>query len=199
MSFAALILVVSALTLSSAQDYSRFSALQQNAEKGDANSQYLLGLYYEDPQLYVRRYPDASTKSSDYAAALKWLTESSVQGNVDALDALGQMYENGEGVPENDSMAAVLYRAACERRNSPGGSPSGCLHLSDLYCDGRGVPQDIVEAYKYAFVADVIPATEVKELATRMTPSQMAEAQGRIQEWRLLHPSAYADSDSRAP
>ena len=39
------------------------------------------------------------------------------QGHVDAQYSLGVMYENGEGVPENDAEAVKWWRFAAEQGN----------------------------------------------------------------------------------
>jgi len=68
----------------------------------------------------------------------------------------------------------------------------GCLSkLGVAYSDGIGVPQDYVEAYKFFNVAAariVKPADadmrRRDELAAKMTPSQLAEAQRLSRDWK---------------
>jgi uncharacterized protein len=43
----------------------------------------------------------------------------------------------GEGVPQDPTHAADLFRRGCD-----GGNPAGCNHLGLLYEHGRGVAQD---------------------------------------------------------
>ena len=57
-----------------------------------------------------------------------------------------------------------------------------------LYRKGRGVPQDIVQAYKWYSLAatnEDKPANELRNtIANQMTPAQIAEAQKLAQEWK---------------
>ena len=60
--------------------------------------------------------------------------------------------------------------------------------LAELYAKGRGVPQDLVEAYKWLAVAgDQVEPSRVsvtlKDLADKLTPDQLAEAQRRAKEF----------------
>ncbi len=50
------------------------------------------------------------------------------QGDANECENLGQMYEDGQGVPKNMAYAAKLYAKACD-----GGNGSGCHDLGLLY------------------------------------------------------------------
>ena len=58
-------------------------------------------------------------------------------GDAPACAYLGRIYDNGEGVPVDDSLAASLYERACD-----GDEISGCNNLGGLYASGLGVDQD---------------------------------------------------------
>jgi TPR repeat protein len=64
-----------------------------------------------------------------------------------------------------------------------------------MYANGRGVPLDYVEAYKWLSLAAAQGwriAVEVrKSLAGIMTKRQLSAADVRIFEWRQLHPGAF--------
>ena len=47
------------------------------------------------------------------------------------------MYNNGEGVPEDDGQAAFWYRKAAEQ-----GDAKAQYNLGVMYDNGRGVPED---------------------------------------------------------
>jgi serine/threonine-protein kinase len=51
---------------------------------------------------------------------------------------LGQRYESGNGVAQDESQAATLYRRACDR-----GSAAACTRLGVLHNSGRGVEKDL--------------------------------------------------------
>ena len=70
------------------------------------------------------------------------------QGNANAQTILGVMYDNGEGVPENDVEAVKLYRLAAEQGYAPAQN-----NLGVMYEKGEGVPENDVKAYVWYSVA----------------------------------------------
>jgi TPR repeat protein len=59
------------------------------------------------------------------------------RGDARACASLGRLYEQGLGVPKDESQAATLFEEACTD-----GAAEGCVNLGWLYEDGRGVPKD---------------------------------------------------------
>ena len=57
---------------------------------------------------------------------------------------LGVMYDDGEGVPEDDKEAVKWYTKAAEQ-----GVDAAQYNLGNMYRDGEGVPQDYKEAFKW--------------------------------------------------
>jgi len=45
----------------------------------------------------------------DYAQAAHWYRRAADFGNADAMYNLGRMYENGQGVPKDATLAKALY------------------------------------------------------------------------------------------
>jgi len=80
---------------------------------------------------------------------------------------------------------------AALRRRAEQGDAQAQYDLGYAYDKGQGVPQDYVEAYKWRKLAVArASADKLKqyaesrdELAQRMTPQQLAEAQKRASEW----------------
>jgi len=70
------------------------------------------------------------------------------QGDAVAQFALGLMYYNGEGVPENDAEAVKWYRLAAEQ-----GHASAQFNLGSMYELGDGVPQNNTRAYEWYSVS----------------------------------------------
>jgi len=105
--------------------------LRPLAEKGDARSQYALGVMAENGFGMPRNLPQAAA----------WYLKSAKQGNTDAQYNLGAMYEHGIGMPANPGQAARWYRPAAE-----GGDIDAISNLGVLYEKGQGVPQDKVLA-----------------------------------------------------
>ena len=105
--------------------------LRPLAEKGDARSQYAMGVMAENGF--------GMPKNLSQAAA--WYLKAAKQGNSDAQYNLGAMYEHGIGMPANPSQAARWYRPAAEA-----GDIDALSNLGVLYEKGQGVPQDKVLA-----------------------------------------------------
>ncbi|MDE7453839.1 MAG: sel1 repeat family protein [Clostridia bacterium] len=76
------------------------------AEKGDADAQFRLALYYE-----------SDCPERDFGKAVYWYTKSAEQGNAHALNNLGICYYNGQGVAENAEEAKKLWLKAKELGN----------------------------------------------------------------------------------
>ncbi len=115
-----------------AGDYAK--ALQESrplAEKGDARSQYALGVLYEN----------GYGVEKDLKQAAAWYLKAAKQGNTDAQYNLGAMYEHGVGMAVNYAEAARWYRPAAES-----GDIDALSNLGVLYQSGKGVPQDKVLA-----------------------------------------------------
>lgn len=63
------------------------------------------------------------------------------QGNSEAQNDLGIMYDNGDGVPQDHQAAAKWYRLSAEQ-----GQAVAQFNLGNMYDLGLGVTQDYVEA-----------------------------------------------------
>jgi hypothetical protein len=158
------------------------------AEQGDAKAQSALGFMYADGEGVQK----------DYAASAKWYRKAAEQGYARAQSALGFMYANGEGVQKDYAEAVQWYRKAAEQ-----GDIFGQSLLGFMYELGQGVLQDYVLAHMWfnlaaaqrradldGYVA-VDPIEDAKinadmrdEVAKKMTPDQIAEAQRLAREWK---------------
>ncbi len=105
--------------------------LKPLADKGDARSQYAMGVMAEN----------GFGMPKDLSQAANWYRKAAEQGNTDAQFNLGAMYEHGVGMPVNYAQAARWYRPAAES-----GDIDALSNLGVLYATGRGVPQDKVLA-----------------------------------------------------
>jgi hypothetical protein len=83
-------------------------------------------------------------KAGKYAEALPLLTIACDGGEAIGCSNLGQMFENGKGVAEDDARAARFYQEGCE-----GGSPDGCYKLGSMYENGRGVTENLFKAVSF--------------------------------------------------
>jgi hypothetical protein len=105
--------------------------LKPLAAKGDARSQYAMGVLAENGL----GMPKNPTQAAD------WYLKAAKLGNTDAQYNLGAMNEHGVGMPVNYSEAARWYRPAAEQ-----GDIDALSNLGVLYQGGKGVPQDKVLA-----------------------------------------------------
>ena len=97
---------------------------------------------------------------------------------------LGAMYDQGEGVPEDDAEAVKWYRLAAGQ-----GYAEAQHNLGLMYVQGRGVPEDDVLAYHWLNLAAAQGNEEARAIKTlmqaRMTAAQIAEAQKLSREFKL--------------
>jgi TPR repeat protein len=77
----------------------------------------------------------------DFNAARALYLAAAERGHADAMASLGQMYDEGRGVPQNFAEAMRWYRAGTERQ-----SPTAATFLARMYLDGRGTPSDPKQA-----------------------------------------------------
>ncbi|MBN1637086.1 MAG: sel1 repeat family protein [Deltaproteobacteria bacterium] len=143
------------------------------AEKGDAESQFTLGLAYASGQGVPQ----------DYSEAAKWIHASAEQGGSYAQDYLGSMYEEGKGLDKDYIMAARYYLKAAQQRNA-----SAQHNLGRLYVFGQGVPRNFVIGYMWLSLAaqsgDNKALALMDKLKEVMTPQQINEARKLAQEWK---------------
>ncbi len=165
-----------AVTLASAQtkDAASFDRhLLALAAKGHADSQYKLGVAY-DEGLGV---------SKDYTEAFKWFSLAAEQGHAHSQFRVGDMYMSGLGIVKSDAEAVKWFRKAAEQGLA---NAQGMLGIA--YAKGQGVPQNYVLAYMWLHLA-----TEGRQGAAqfrdavgeRMTVAQISEAQKLAREWKV--------------
>ena len=93
------------------------------------------------------------------------------------------LFERGLGVPQDFTEAAKWYRKAAQR-----GRVEAQLQLGHMYEQGAGLPRDYVLGHMWFSLAaahgDDAAAKALNELASKMTPDQIAEAQRMAREWK---------------
>ncbi len=145
------------------------------ANQGDAEAQYFLGHMYVEGQGVPRQYGKAAV----------WIRQAAEQGNGYGQFALGYLYDKGTGVAQDDAEAARWYRKSAEQGNTVAQN-----NLGIMYEHGRGVPQDYVRAYLWYDLSVSLPGADrskavrnLDEIARKMTPAEIAEAQRLALEW----------------
>lgn len=166
------------------QQQSQTQSYQQQSASGSGQS-------YQDPSYSTQRTAArlsppanplaAAFQRGDYATVLRILRPKAAAGNPSAEHNLGFMYEKGYGVPRNPSLAASWYRKSADQ-----GYPAGQLALGRLYFEGVGIQRDLVEAYKWMYLAGRGTAKAfqyINVIGNMLTYDQMSEAMRRGQMW----------------
>ena len=99
------------------------------ADKGDANSQFNIGLMYEQ----------GIGVGKDEREAVAWYRKAAEQGNSNAQYNLAVLYENGRGTKVDFVQARQWYRKAAAQ-----GDELAVGNLGMLYVRGQGVTEDKV-------------------------------------------------------
>lgn len=137
--------------------------LKPQAERGDAEAQYRLGM--------MARFGWGIDKDNE--AAARWFRKAAEQGHAQAQAELGNLYRLGRGVPEDPKEAARWLRAA-----AASGVGIAQLSIGRMYRDGIGVPVDRVEAYAWFTAAgdnNVMDGLAYRsELIQSMSPDEIA-------------------------
>ncbi len=152
--------------------------LRPLADNGSAEAQFGLGMMY--------RYGEGVPR--DDVEGAKWLLRAAEQGHDGAQFFVGSSYLLGRGVPEDPVEGAKWMRRAAEQ-----GKAAAQNDLAMFY--SAGVSRDYVQAYLWFHLAstrfDPSDTQRIKialfgrdEMASRMTPEQIAEAQRLAREWK---------------
>jgi len=151
------------------QDYvTALTILRELAAQGVVWAQSNLGKLYNSGQGVPQDYKEAA-RLYGLAAA---------QGDAEAQYNLGVMYDNGQGVAQDYKEAVRLYRLAAAQGNAKAQS-----NLGTMYDFGTGVAQDYVRAHMWYNLGAISGEKDNKapanrdDIAKRMTPQQIAEAQ----------------------
>ena len=173
---------------------SELARLQSGATAGDPDAMYQLGL----------RFTQGKGVRRDYGEAVMWFHRAAAEGQADAMWQLGMLHENeGRGVPTDNSKAALWYGKAARL-----GQGSAMFYLGTLYWGGRGVRQDLVEAYKWLDLAAIYSSSEEdrkKAAAARdslgkskeMPAARLADAKAQSLEWQRVFNERTAPASRR--
>ena len=181
-----------------------FKEAMKGAERGDADSQFSVGIMYDlgqgVPQNYTEAlkwygrsanqgnaaaqnnlgilYLQAQGTPQNFSQAARWFQLSANQGYAPAQMNLGFMFADGKGVLRNPSLAIYWLRKAGEQ-----GDAAGERSLGDIYSKGNIAALDFIEAYKWYVLAAAQGDSEATqsrdELAKKMSPEGITEAQQR--------------------
>jgi TPR repeat protein len=146
---------------------------QPLANQGDPRARQSLGNMYANGQGVPQ----------DDAEAVKWFRKAADQGDPGARYNLGVTYQQGQGLPQDYAEAIKWYRRAADQDHA-----SAQTNLGYMYAEGQGVAQDYVSAHMWFSVSSAqgnqTAAKNRDNVARRMTPMQIAEAQRLAREWK---------------
>jgi TPR repeat protein len=148
--------------------------IQAAAEQGLDIAQLVLG----------SRYYSGEGVPQNYGEAARWWRLSGEQGLAGAQVLLGFAYRSGAGVEQNDSEAVRWFQRAAEQGDAVAQYMLGIAHADGA----EGVPRDYVLAFMWFTLAAAQGHPEardaVDQLASHMTPEQLAKAQRLAREWK---------------
>jgi hypothetical protein len=151
------------------------ATLQRAATGGDTDAMYRLG------NLLANR--------GENAEAVRWFRSAAESGHVKATNALGFMYEEGRGVPQNYREAHSLYFAAIKKRD-----PDAMVNRGLMFAKGLGVAADQLQAYVHFLLA----AAYAKDNETRTEAVRLRdEAAGKLSPPQINQGQALADKFAR--
>ena len=126
---------------------------------------------------------EAAWGRGDYAIAFQLFRSLAELGDATAQKRLGEMYEQGQSVPQDYTLAALWYRRAADQ-----GSKIAQWLLGTMYQTGNGVQRDYVQAhmwYNLSAARGWEPAVIARvALEREMTRAQIAQAQNLARDWR---------------
>ena len=122
----------------------------------------------------------AADEAKDYKPTLKGLIILANNGDVDAQNTLGDMYNSGRGAIQDYKQAVVWYTLAA---NQGHGEAQESLGL--LYAIGLGVTQNRVIGHMWANIAASYGRPHIARdlIAKEMTPQQVEQAQQKARKW----------------
>lgn len=120
--------------------YENLTSLQQQADAGVAQAQYLLGEMYDMGEKAGEGEGEAGNLSNapNLSKAFQWYLKAGNQGHVLAQRRLGNMYKHGHGVPEEYTKAQDWFKKAGDR-----GDDYSLMALAFMKMNGQGGPKDI--------------------------------------------------------
>lgn len=154
------------------------------AQRGSDGAQVLLAV------MYLHGDP---THAKNESLAAKWFENAAEQGNAYAQKMLGDLYEQGRGVPKNLKLSADWREKSANRGNT-----EAQMMLGKMYLNGEGVNQDLDKAEGWLNRASVAGNSEAQFLLgklyhdqknTRMAGDWLAKsaAQGYQSAIKFLH------------
>ena len=148
---------------------------QRAADNGDIESQLWMGDYYAD------------TDHLNGMMALKWYGKAAAAKEIRAYYGIGELYEQGRGIPQDYVQAAKWYEKAGRE-----GLNAAQYHLGQFYAQGKGVSYDPIRAWAWLEISklrgDNLKVNQLQTaLIADMLPEQRLYAADLAVEYRLFN------------
>ena len=130
-----------------------------------------------------------AVKAEAHAQAFKECAPLGTKGDGEAQFYLGEMYDNGHGVPQDYREARRWYRLAAAK-----GHADAQFNLGVMYDNGHGVPQDYKEAVRWYRLAAEQGDVQAQFVLGLMYDNGTGVAQDYIQSHSWLNLAASARS-----
>ncbi len=89
-------------------------------------------------------YEHGEEVEQDYEGSIAWYKKAAREGNVEAMNKVGDMYANGQGVIKDYEEAMVWYKKAAEKGNA-----EAMNNIGYMYEHGQGVVEDYEKAMSW--------------------------------------------------
>lgn len=128
------------------------------------------------------RRADKAYLRGDYDKAVTDIEFLANGGEARAQYDLGLLYDQGQGVPQNDARAMHWYALAAEQ-----GEPRAQYNLGLMYLNGQGVQPDLVTAYYWITLSanrGNVHARDARDyVGEKMSTQQLAESKRLVQQY----------------
>ncbi len=161
---------------------------EKAAQKGLAPAQYRLGSLYEK----------GVGVEKNLQQARHWYEQAASAGNVKAMHNFAVLLAEGADGKPDYATAANWFKKAAEH-----GVRDSQYNLAILYARGLGIEQSMVDAYVWLALAEAQGDTDAggkrNDVAKRLSPGQLSEAQERVKRFRALRAQAAANEVTTPP
>ncbi len=154
-----------------------------NADLGDAEVQFSLGLKFANGEKAAR----------DYAQAAEWYHKAADQCHSLAQFNLGMMYAHGQGVPQDAAQSVMWFGRAAQQGDAGAQFSLGeSCHRASLQGERKDAPESRIEAYKWYRLAAAQGYQNSENayatLTVNMTREDVAAGNRRVAEFKVKKP-----------
>ncbi len=155
--------------------------LKKDAEHGNVNAEYMLGIMF--------------LSSKNYQEAFLWAKKAADAGDAEAQALLAGFYEGSEVVSKNINEEIRLLLKSAKQGYEP-----AQRKLAQLYSKGSNLPQNYEESYFWELLADDGKKnSEQERIAEHLTASQISDVEKRAESWTPVSDNAEGNAACTNP